>query len=87
MKRRTLYIARTMMNGKAWDLAIFSSKPKMNLMGDMNGMSMLFEGDRLFSFWNLELILPNICPEKGSVYKIEIEEMEDGSYKVRRLEL
>ena len=84
--KKTYYISRTMINGKPWDLCLFSSKPRAVFKGDHEGMSSWFEGDKLCDFWNLEQLLPNICPSKACLFKIEVEELNDGSYNVRRLE-
>ena len=84
--KRILHFARTMINGKAWSLEVFENEPKKNFSGDHNGVSIMFEGDKMASYWNLELLFPNICPALGKMFVVEIEELEDGSYIVRRIE-
>jgi len=79
--KRTLYFA---VNTITSDVVVYGQKPEMWISGE----DVLYRGDRLIpSMYGIDKLLPNLYPEGGGVANVEIEELEDGSYHLRRIPL
>lgn len=79
--KQTLYFA---VDTITMGVTIYRQMPKMRISGE----DVLYEGDELMPhmYW-IDKLLPNLYPEGGGVAKVEVEELEDGSYHLRRLPL